>query len=1346
MVVTQIKSNKPNKKIHKCVVKSEIKITQVRRSKRIQEKYFKLVKQRLSTQKKKQHNCISLHIKMENLKKVEDLSFEGNVAENWRIFKKSYDIFEIALNVHEKKDDTRIAVFLNAAGKDALELFDTLPINEDNKKKFDQVIKAFEDFCMPKKNMVYERFVFYSRNQKEGETFDTFLIDIKKLSKTCGFDNCKDDMVRDRIVLGITDKNLQEKMLKKDISLEEAIKLCRATELSKNQCKVIQKDKIMEQNVHLVQTKQYNNPLSNNKLKSKQQQTRICNRCKTSHERNRCPAFGKTCNNCTKPNHFAIACRTKNVKYIQTVENDDGADVHSIRLVKINNISDYQINFRKQRGWNEFIRVNDTMVSFKFDTGSDVNILPLHLLKQIDNNAVIHRTSDVLEAYNKQKIVPIGECFLVCMYKNEVTLEKFLIINEDLLPILGLPTIDKWDLIKKSNKHSILDSVNDIKKTNLNDQTKSLRQKIISTYQDVFTGIGKSTKKYSICLRSNITPIARPARRVPSSLHLKLKAKLKKMVEENIISKVDEPREWVHNLVTAQKSNGDLRICLDPKELNKHLIKEQFLVPTLDEISEKLLGSGIYSVLDLKEGFWQLQIDENSQKLCTFSTPFGNYQFNRLPYGICVATELFQKFVCENFADIPNVIAVVDDILIYAKDIEEHDKALLTVMERARKLNIKFNPDKFQCRVDKVRYLGHIFSKQGMSIDTDRVRAIQELKYPHDKKSLQKFLGTVNYLRQFTPKLSQLTEPLRELLKKETIFQWTETHSKAIDAIKEKISNSPVLQSFDPNNKIVIQTDASQHGLGSCLIQNGLPVAYASRSLSDTEKRYAQIEKEFLAITFACKKFHYYIYGRPVEVKSDHKPLIPIMDKDIHKIPSAKLQRMRLKLLNYNLKVEYVPGKYLHIADYLSRNHIDTGNSEEDEAFTQAILSLSVGSKREEELRIETQKDEILAKISEYCHTAWPKDKSKIPPNIQQYFKIRNEVFLENGILFYNERIIVPQSLRPLIIKLLHESHMGINKSQKRAREIFFWPMMNNDIVTEIQNCPQCIKYGKSLTNEPLIPHEIPTLPFNKVACDIFEFKNQNFLIIVDYFSKWIEIRKIKNKDSKEIIRVWIEIFSTFGIPKQIIADNVPFNSFDCRQFATRWDIEISTSSPRYPKSNGLAERGVQIVKNILKKSKSDEETSIAMLEYRNTPTKDLSLSPAQLMFNHRLRTKLPISNKLLEPRMVKGSYDQLISKSLNNKKYYDRTAKEKANFEVGQRVFVQKDTLKHWEPARVIAKHKAPRSYIIKDENECIYRRNSKFLKPDKRSRPNLTTMDTHVNENSTLMQSTTRSGKIYK
>lgn len=315
-------------------------------------------------------------------------------------------------------------------------------------------------------------------------------------------------------------------------------------------------------------------------------------------------------------------------------------------------------------------------------------------------------------------------------------------------------------------------------------------------------------------------------------------------------------------------------------------------------------------------------------------------------------------------------------------------------------------------------------------------------------------------------------------------------------------------------------------------------MSYASRSLSETEKKYAQVEKEFLAITYACKKFHNYVYGRDIIVKSDHKPVIAIMEKDIHKISSSKLQRMRIRLLNYKLKVEYLPGKYMFIADYLSRDFIKSGDSEEDKVFSESVLSINVSNAKQEEFKENILRDTTLKLVLKYCMDGWPNDISKVPDHVRVYYKLKNDIFCENGLLFLNGRIIVPTEMTSHMLELLHDSHMGFYKTKKRANSIFFWPNMNRDVENKISKCQICAKYKNSCAKEPMIPHEIPNLAFNKIACDILDFGNKSFLVVIDYYSKWIEFTKIQNKSSSERIRNWMHIFASLGIPRTVIADN----------------------------------------------------------------------------------------------------------------------------------------------------------------------------------------------------------------
>ena len=337
----------------------------------------------------------------------------------------------------------------------------------------------------------------------------------------------------------------------------------------------------------------------------------------------------------------------------------------------------------------------------------------------------------------------------------------------------------------------------------------------------------------------------------------------------------------------------------------------------MQEIASEFAGKTVFSTLDLKDGYWQVQLDEESSLLCTFNTPFGRYRFTRMPFGIKSASEVFQKKNEEAFSGIPGIHIVADDIIIAAVNIEEHNQILRQVLERAREKNIKFNFDKLQLRVNEVRYLGTMVTPEGIKPDPMKVRAIVEMGNPTDKAGIRRLLGMINFLAAHIPNVSTITAPLRSLLKSDVLFTWGPEQAKSLTKLKEVLSTAPVLSYFEPTLTSTIQADASQHGLGACLLQKGKPIAYASRSLNPAECNYAQTEKELLAIVFACQKFHQYIYGFETKVQSDHNPLESIVRKPLHKV-SPRLQRMLLKLQNYDLIIEYVKGKDLYVANTLS--------------------------------------------------------------------------------------------------------------------------------------------------------------------------------------------------------------------------------------------------------------------------------------------------------------------------------------------------------------------------------------------------------------------------------------------
>lgn len=642
--------------------------------------------------------------------------------------------------------------------------------------------------------------------------------------------------------------------------------------------------------------------------------------------------------------------------------------------------------------------------------------------------------------------------------------------------------------------------------------------------------------------------------------------------------------------------------------------------------------------------------------------------------------------------------------------------------------------------VGKVKYLGHEFSEDKIEPDRERIKAIEQMGQPKSKKDLQKFLGVVNYVRSFITNLSELTAPLRELLKKNVIFNWTERQTNAFNSIKQQIVNAPILVPFDTSKEIQIQCDASKDGLGCCILQDKKPIAFASRSLSDSERNYSQIEKEFLSILFACKKFKFYTYGRTVKVVNDHKPLTSIIKKEIHKIPSSKLQNIRIKLLNFDIQLEYAPGKTIHIADYLSRYSMKN-EEEEETTLNENVLSINVSDDKKKEFQEETQNDSTLKVLKEYCKNGWPINKSKCAENAKFFFKMRNDIYLEDDILFFNEQIIIPTNMRKNILEQLHASHFGINKTKKRAKSTVYWPGMNVDIENMISKCHTCQINAPKNQKEPLIAHEIPNRPFEKLACDIFEFKGKDFLVVFDYYSKWIEMKQLKGKRAADVNANLLEVFSQHGIPHTIIADNVPFNSFECKEFAKSLDFKFETTSPTYPQSNGFSEKGVNICKNILKKAKDMNEANLALLEYRSTPTKGMSHSPSQLCQNRILRTKIPTRLECFNKNMCEQAQKELKNKQEDAKKYYDRNSRPRNDFKENDKVYVW--IKNRWREGEITQLWHTPRSYVVAtDDGE--YRRNSRDIKI-RHENINKQTNRTLSPHNALPFVKQTRSGKQY-
>lgn len=320
---------------------------------------------------------------------------------------------------------------------------------------------------------------------------------------------------------------------------------------------------------------------------------------------------------------------------------------------------------------------------------------------------------------------------------------------------------------------------------------------------------------------------------------------------------------------------------------------------------------------------------------------------------------------------------------------------------------------------------------------------------------------------------------MRMLTRKDVKFSWNGEHEMELKILKIIVSNYPVLKIFNPEIPILVQCDASSEALGCCLMQDGHPVAFASRCLTKTEKKWAQIEKELASIVFCFEKFHYFVYGYDVTVQTDHKSLIPIFSKHLDNV-TARLQRMLLKLLKYRINITYLPGKDMVVADTLSRSYIKDEVPDDPELeYVVHCLSnnVSMSEVRKTQFIDLINSDLVLSKVKEFCQSSWSDTSTNLDSLLKLYYKLKENIYLSNGILFLNSKMIVPSALRKEMLQLLHEPHFGIEKTKQRARQIFYWPNMTLDIESFVKCCEICQVNRKAQQKEILISHEIPSRP-----------------------------------------------------------------------------------------------------------------------------------------------------------------------------------------------------------------------------------------------------------------------------
>ncbi|KAI7789577.1 hypothetical protein IRJ41_019347 [Triplophysa rosa] len=665
-------------------------------------------------------------------------------------------------------------------------------------------------------------------------------------------------------------------------------------------------------------------------------------------------------------------------------------------------------------------------------------------------------------------------------------------------------------------------------------------------------------------------------------------------------------------------------------------------------------GAKFFTKLDASQGFWQLKLHEDSTHYCTFNTPFGRYSFLRMPFGTSSAPEVFHKAMEHMIEGIQGVHGYVDDIILWGSTIEQHNERLMEVLQRVQNYGLKLNKEKCQFGVKEITFLGDKLSERGVKPDQSKIQVILNMPRPTDKKAVQRVMGMINFIGKFIPNLSSKTVYMREMLQNKTEFKWTDNHESEWDRLKTLLTTEPVLTFFDPTKRIKISTDASKDGLGAVLLQ-------------------AEGEN-----------------WRP----TDHKPLIAIIKKNLNEM-SPRIQRLMMKLQRYDFDLIYTPGKYIVLADALSR--VTTQREKSHERSTEADVTLHVNmvadalpvsDAKSKQIAAETEKDKDLQMVIKHLNDGWPRG------TCSQYYIIRTELSVVKGLLLRQNRIVIPQSLRPDMMRRLHEGHLGAEKCKRRARTAVYWPRMNGDIDRMVSSCEICLKHQAKQQKEPMIIIQPPSEPWQKIGTD---------------FPGWKELSMalLPNTSAACVIMHMKSIFARHGIPQIVCSDNGPcYSSKEFQDFAVEYDFKHVTSSPLYPQSNGKAEKGVHIVKQLLKKAASRKgDPYLALLNYLASPLEH-GMSPAEILMGRKLRTTLPYVTKQNKNRAWRKKQICLKQKQ---KAIYDKTSRS-------LRPLATKDTVRlennnTWNKRATVLEAVNPRSYTVKTEDGQILRRNRRSL-----------------------------------